>query len=318
MRVENWKRLLSHPIAMEFPDADADTFRDLMHSIKATGYNSDHPIVLYEGKILDGRHRHRACKEVGVEPTFRSFTGTYEDAVAFSVSENLHRRHLTAGQRAMIGDGLAILARHRPPSEAQAIHGERNKSANLQTGVSNPLGDWVNPDSVEAASRRVHVAPRTVHTARKLREMDPEAARRVRDGQQSLNSAMREAKAKLEPKPKTSSPETDDAGRPIHPRARQAIAEGREVAKAIVRDIHAIKRRALAFAASDFGRGVHVQSIETDFANLVRAIRFAAPYTSCPLGDPCDSKCTLCHGTQWITQSSYDGMPDEFKTGAKA
>ena len=51
--------------------------------------------------ILDGRHRWRACEEGGVPPRTVTFSGTDAEKVSLIVSENLHRRHLTKGQRAM-------------------------------------------------------------------------------------------------------------------------------------------------------------------------------------------------------------------------
>lgn len=56
------------------------------------------PGVMFEGKVLDGWHRYRACYLAGVE--FRSVEFGGEDPVAFVLSQNLHRRHLTAMQRA--------------------------------------------------------------------------------------------------------------------------------------------------------------------------------------------------------------------------
>ena len=47
--------------------------------------------------ILDGRNRARACKAVGIESTFTTYTG--DDPIAYVVSLNLHRRHLTAEQK---------------------------------------------------------------------------------------------------------------------------------------------------------------------------------------------------------------------------
>jgi len=47
----------------------------------------------------DGRNRLEACHRAGVEPHFWTFDG--DDPVAFILSVNVHRRHLSKGQRAM-------------------------------------------------------------------------------------------------------------------------------------------------------------------------------------------------------------------------
>jgi hypothetical protein len=45
---------------------------------------------LYEGQILDGRNRARACEALGIEPETRVYAG--DDPVGFVISRNLHRR----------------------------------------------------------------------------------------------------------------------------------------------------------------------------------------------------------------------------------
>src|SRR5258708_13516885 len=65
------------------------------------------PIILYRGKILDGRNRYRACRLKDINPRFREELPP--DPYAFVASANLHRRHLDASQRAMIAADLATL-----------------------------------------------------------------------------------------------------------------------------------------------------------------------------------------------------------------
>lgn len=96
-----------HPFADIFPIIDDDDFDALVDDIKAHGLHE--PVWLYQGKVLDGRNRLMACKAAGVEPKFREFEGDDAEALAFVVSSNVHRRHLTASQRAMAAAEIAKL-----------------------------------------------------------------------------------------------------------------------------------------------------------------------------------------------------------------
>ena len=50
----------------------------------------------------DGRHRLAACVRAGVEPQFTTWEGADGTELDFVLGENLYRRHLTAGQRALL------------------------------------------------------------------------------------------------------------------------------------------------------------------------------------------------------------------------
>jgi hypothetical protein len=94
-------------------------------------------VVLYEGKILDGRNRYRACIEAGVELRFRTFgdrASDGDDPRAFVISLNIMRRHLSESQRAMIAARLANLDEGRPsktPVIAGVSQGEAAELCNV-------------------------------------------------------------------------------------------------------------------------------------------------------------------------------------------
>jgi hypothetical protein len=103
-------RLEFHPLANVLPLIEGVEFDQLVDSIVENGLHD--PIIIFEDKILDGRNRYRACLKANVEPRTETFTGN--DPVAFVMNRNLHRRHLTTGQRAMALKKFATLRDGRP------------------------------------------------------------------------------------------------------------------------------------------------------------------------------------------------------------
>jgi hypothetical protein len=88
--------LKQHPLSAAFPAMSADDYQALKNDIEANGQRE--PVIVLDGMVLDGWHRYRACAELGIKPQQFTFGGG--DPVAFVLSHNLHRRHLTASQRA--------------------------------------------------------------------------------------------------------------------------------------------------------------------------------------------------------------------------
>src|SRR5262249_54580642 len=99
------KPLEYHPFAEVFPLLEGETFDALVKDIEARDLQE--PICVYEGKILDGRNRYRACQILGREPKVQDYGG--DDPVGFVLSANLHRRHLNESQRAMVAANLSNL-----------------------------------------------------------------------------------------------------------------------------------------------------------------------------------------------------------------
>lgn len=89
-----------HPVANIFPMMGAEEFAGLKSDIEVNGLLE--PIcVNADGLIIDGRNRYLACKQLGVDPKYRSYTGT-GSLVSFVASLNLKRRHLNQLQKAII------------------------------------------------------------------------------------------------------------------------------------------------------------------------------------------------------------------------
>src|SRR5262249_27318002 len=89
-----------HPFANMFPMIEGDEFEQLKRDIAKKGIHQ--PIVVVAGKILDGRNRYKAGREVGHRFTpenFKPFTGNEAQAKAFVISTNIHRRHLNNAQK---------------------------------------------------------------------------------------------------------------------------------------------------------------------------------------------------------------------------
>ncbi|RQS63853.1 ParB N-terminal domain-containing protein [Burkholderia sp. Bp8984] len=166
-----------HPLCTLFPRIDGVEFEALKVDIQANGLRE--PIVIHDGMILDGGNRYRACLEAGVDPMTVQFDGC--DPLAFVLSRNLHRRHLTPGQQA------AIVAAATDWLEAQTHGGDRKSDQ----AATLPL------DTVADRAAQSGASDRTQRMADKVAKADPELAKRVARGEISLPKAVRQVEGKV-------------------------------------------------------------------------------------------------------------------------
>jgi ParB-like chromosome segregation protein Spo0J len=172
-----------HEVANVFPLMEGDEFRELVRDIEKNGQQQ--PILTYEGKILDGRNRYRACMEADVEPWVEKWSGG--SPVEAVLSLNLHRRHLSKGERSMIA------SRMLPHLEAEARERMlRGKAANpTERMPEGPTPKRVQGEAREEAARLTGTNPRYVSDAKRLAREAPEMAERVERGEVTIPQAKR-------------------------------------------------------------------------------------------------------------------------------
>jgi len=81
-----------HEICLWSPFLES-TVGKIAKNMEDGGFDRNHPIRIYEGKILDGRHRYEAAIKAGVDPIFTEFQGTRKEAVIEVTKEQLDRGH---------------------------------------------------------------------------------------------------------------------------------------------------------------------------------------------------------------------------------
>lgn len=175
-----------HPLCTLFPRLAGAEFEALKADIVANGQHE--PITVYEGLVLDGGNRYRACIEAGIEPKTKPFTGA--DPVSFVLSANLHRRHLMPGQHAI------IVSRAQDWASAQAV-GRPGKSGNV--AALNTVAD---------RAARSGASERTQRMADKVARQSPELAKQVAHGEITLPRALEQ----LAPKPAAAAQRAPAAG----------------------------------------------------------------------------------------------------------
>jgi len=86
-----------HEAANIFP-LDDEHIDELAADIQQHGQRV--AIQILDGKIIDGRRRWIACKKANIVPTTEEIET--DDPVAYVLSLNLHRRHLTIGEAGLV------------------------------------------------------------------------------------------------------------------------------------------------------------------------------------------------------------------------
>ena len=186
---------------------EAGDLNELAERIKNEGLKED--ITLFEGKILDGRNRYRACKIAGITPKFKEFEAEYPDQSPwdFVWDKNLSRLHLDKGQR-----GMARLYLEEGAGKWQEEHekqaDEANKArSNAAKGNRNAAKDRpkngacskrAHTDSSgktrKARAQRAGVSAATMAKCEELKKHAPDLAEKVLAGKMGIAKALKELK----------------------------------------------------------------------------------------------------------------------------
>lgn len=179
-------RMEFHEVANVFPSMGDEEYRQLVADIKANGLRE--PIWTYQGKIIDGRHRYRACQGLGIEPRFREWDGS-GSLVQFVVSLNLHRRHLTSSQKAVVAlDIERLLAEEAKERQRLAAAATNAKLGRGETLPQKNAGASRGEARVQAAAI-VGTNRQYVSDAKRIAEEAPEVLEKIREGRLALPEA---------------------------------------------------------------------------------------------------------------------------------
>lgn len=222
------ERMLTHPAAEIPPPLAKEDLDALRASIAEVGLLR--PILLFDGKIIDGRNRYAVCVELGIEPKYETYSGSLTPLDL--VKANLAHRHMTAGQKAItsiaIAEYEAVEAKERQrqgyKQRARTENQHTKKSAglvaNLPQGAVAPVPgsdiaraldrgeiDCLRdqreakkeakkpaPKSRDKAAAITGASARNVSTAKKLQAEAPDLAAEVATGKTSIHAADRKLK----------------------------------------------------------------------------------------------------------------------------
>lgn len=244
----NLNTLPVHPIADLFPMMSESEFLEMKADIGRNGQIEE--IVVWNGQLLDGRNRLRACTELGLDPNWIELEIDV-DPVAWVVSHNLHRRHLTAPQRAMVADKLATFNRGRKTSNAHTCAFEQS-----------------------AAAEKLNVSRRSVQMARLIRKnASKEVIDAVERGEMSLTAAVATTKTQTEAEKAAREAKklAEKAAKEAEKEAKRAEKLAAKAAAAKAREEKKAAAKAAAEKAKEEARAEKLQKLST--ADQEKAIR---------------------------------------------
>jgi hypothetical protein len=317
---DGWEHLEYHPLADLVEFGAGINVDDLADSMRDRGYDQQESIVLFEGKILDGRHRHVACLFAGVTPTFRKFVGP---SAKDYVHKKLDRQHLSTSQRAMLA--VAILRYLRLGSSAEA---QNCASADTEGGLSEAqnCASADLKDDLSTVAERLKVSERsadfaakvhrngttklkeavtggtiTVSDAATISDLSPEAQNKaLADVQAGKVKTLKEA-ADI-------APAVDAEGVVIPLQAVEAFAEAK-VISTICREIDDILRRVEVIAKGPGGRLLSIETIRQKLKDAKGNLWANRPTNVCPYCLGKKSDCACCKGQGWTAQHVWHQAP---------
>lgn len=235
-------KLEIHPVVELFPPMKEDQFQELKEDIRKNGQLEN--IVVWKGLLVDGRHRLRACEELGIEPEIAELMEE-TDPIAWALSHNLHRRHLTTSQRSNIAAKLATMEKGRPETNAEKDAFTQQEAADL-LGVSRESvqkAKAVIKGGCESLNDAVSDGTIKVGLAEKLVKLQPDKKAQdklVKAGEKAVRQFVADNTVKIPRTTKAAEPAASKAAPepPAQPAKASGKAEAMQLAKTVVNSTH--------------------------------------------------------------------------------
>jgi hypothetical protein len=283
-----------HSVSELFPEMDDESYALFKADIAAHGQSE--PIVLWKKQLIDGRHRLRACNELGIKPIIVDISVS-DDPLAYVLSHNLHRRHLSTSQRAMVAAKIANLGEGRPTKITPQICGVSSKEAAKTLNVSTrsvETAKQVIEHGSKAVQKAVEQGKLKVSTAAELATSGatkPEQTQAVKGGKEAIKVVLKK-------------PANNGASDPSH-HPKEMAGPLMSHVSTLTKMLNDLKKRSVDRG----GEWIDVQAISTQISALKYSLKSSIYYADCPA---CNAKgCAKCKQSGFLPElksSVVDGV----------
>jgi ParB-like chromosome segregation protein Spo0J len=179
-----------------FPEAKEEDFKELLEDIRTNGFDESMPIIIYQGDILDGWNRWRACEMLGIKPATIDFEHGDSEALAYTLRTN-KRRNMPSGQKAALAvEAEAIMEELRKEAEQRKreLSGTRSTPGQVVQKIAQPAS--METRTVHKAAELFGTNRTYVQAAAKIKAEAPEVFEKLKAGKTTMQEARKEAARK--------------------------------------------------------------------------------------------------------------------------
>lgn len=307
---ENWRQLEYHEYSELTAFEDGLDIDAMAAYMKSHGYDRTESVVLLDGKILKGRHRHAGACLSGARPSFREYIGDNPRAY---VAKKVFRQHLTKSQQAMqIADyeslpnqnGKLLATSKKKPSRRKLAKKVKISRTTLAQG------EKVSAQGTEALKAAVRDGRIVLEDAATVAEKSPEEQDTIVAavlGGATLAEAIKNGTAATSGAA-TYEPAADPDGLEIPEEAAEAFTTAECIAK-LCCEIDDLGRRVALLGKQSGGEMVNVSSITQTLQNVRQTLYQSRATHVCPYCDGKDMECEACKGRFWTTRSRWSASP---------
>ncbi len=185
--------LVLHPHHEIVPEMRDDEYQYLLEDIRINGVQTPIDLDADGVTVLDGKHRLRAARELGLhEVPFRIVQLRIDDARTFMLKAALLRRHLSDGQRAMVAAKLGK-ANSKRGGDRKSHRARRLQADGTGVGLK---GRAKERPALAKAAETMGVSMTQAIKAAEVLHADPTLAKEVHVGKVTLPVAHREVRKK--------------------------------------------------------------------------------------------------------------------------